>query len=119
MKSKFELEQSAKISDNIKRLRNGLGWAQSKLAQEADISGAALSKIEKGDGRIPTIVVLRKIASVLKVQPHEITGEQPEDISEFEIRNREFYRKWDVLDQLGEADQGRLKDMAERLKDIT
>lgn len=107
------------ISYNIKKLREKLNWNQSKLASEAGITAAALSKIEKGDGRVPTIVVLRKIASALKVQPYEITGEEPENISKADERNREFYRRWDILDSLSREDQDMLKGMAERLKRIT
>jgi len=112
-------EQADRISNNIKRLREGLDWNQAKLAQVAGISGAALSKIEKGEGRIPTIVLMRKLASALKVQLHEITGEEPEDISEKQERNKEFYRQWDVLDKLSKNDQDMLKGMAERLKEIS
>jgi len=114
-----KIEQANSISNNIKRLRDNMGWNQSKLAQEAGISGAALSKIEKGEGRIPTIVVLRKLASALKVQLHEITGEQSEVISVRQERNREFYRQWDILNKLSKEDQEMLKGMAERLKEIT
>ena len=112
-------DQSKIISSNIIKLRNLLGWNQSKLAHEAGISGAALSKIENGEGRIPTIVVLRKLASALKVQPYEITGEEPENLSEADGRNREFYRQWDILESLTKEDQDMLKGMAERLKKIT
>lgn len=111
--------QAQIISRNIKILRDGLGWNQSRLATEAGITAAALSKIEKGDGRVPTFVVLRKIAAALKVKPYEITGEEPANISETEERNKEFYRKWDVLDSLSREDQEMLKGMAERLKRIT
>jgi len=114
-----KISQTDIISNKIKELREKLGWNQSRLASEAGITAAALSKIEKGDGRMPTFVVLRKIASALRVQPYEITGEGPENVSEAESRNREFYRKWDVLDSLSKEDQDRLKDMAERLKEIT
>lgn len=114
-----KISQAYTISKNIKELREGLGWNQSKLASEAGITAAALSKIEKSDGRMPTIVLLRKIASALKVQLHEITGEESEKISETEERNREFYRRWDVLDSLSKEDQDILKGMAERLKRIT
>ena len=111
--------QADKISNNIKILREKLGWNQARLASEAGITAAALSKIEKGDGRVPTIVVLHKIASALRVQPYEITGEEPEKISEAESRNKEFYRKWDVLDSLSNEDQELLRGMAERLKGMT
>jgi len=111
-------EQAKKISINIKRLRGGLDWNQARLAQEAGISGAALSKIEGGE-RIPTIVVLRKLSAALKVPLHEITGEKAEEVSETDEHSREFFRKWDVLDDLSKEDQSRLRDMAERLKEIT
>lgn len=111
-------EQAKTISNNIKRLRSDLDWNQAKLAQEAGISGAALSKIEGGE-RIPTIVVLRKLSAALKVALNEITGEEIEDISGADERTREFYRRWDVLDDLSKEDQNRLRDMAERLKEIT
>lgn len=113
------IDQARIISSNIKDLRSSLGWNQSRLASEAGITAAALSKIEKGDGRVPTIVVLRKIASALKVQLYDITGEEPENLSESDERNREFYRKWDVLESLSQEDQNMLKGMAERLKRIT
>lgn len=112
-------DQAKTISNNIRALRTNLGWNQAKLAAEAGISAAALSKIEKGEDRIPTIVVLRKLASALKVPLHEITGEEPEESSEVEERNKEFYRRWDLLDELSKEDQEILKGMAERLKGIT
>lgn len=112
-------DQADIISKNIKMLREDLGWNQSKLASEAGVTAAALSKIEKGDGRVPTIVVLSKIASALRVQPNQITGEEPQNLSEAGERNREFYRKWDILERLSPEDQDLLKGMAERLKNIT
>ena len=112
-------DQAIIISRNIKSLREKLGWNQSKLASEAGITAAALSKIEKGDGRVPTIVVLNKIASALKVLPYQITGEEPQNVSETDERNREFYRKWDILEGLSQDDEDLLKGMAERLKNIT
>jgi transcriptional regulator with XRE-family HTH domain len=111
-------EQAQKISNNIKRLRSELDWNQAKLAQEAGISGAALSKIEGGE-RMPTIVVLRKLSAALKVSLHHITGEEAETAPDTDDRSREFYRRWDVLDDLSKEDQIRLRDMAERLKEIT
>lgn len=112
-------EQANYISNKIKELRVDIGWNQSKLANEAGITPAALSKIEKGDGRVPTFVVLRKIASALKVQPYELTGEEPLNLSDNDKKTLAFYRKWDVLDTLSKEDQDRLRDMAERLKQIT
>jgi len=111
-------EQATIISSNIKELRDKLSWNQSKLAKESGVTGAALSKIEQGD-RVPTIVVLRKIASALNVEVYEITGEQPVDRSELEERNYEFYRKFKSIEGLDEPDQKLLLEMAERLKGLT
>lgn len=112
-------EQAKVISESIKAFRNSLGWNQARLAEEAGISGAALSKIEQGSGRVPTIVVLRKLASALKVTVNEITGDQDESTSENSQRSVQFYRKFGVIDELSEGDQKRLLEIAERLKEIT
>ncbi len=112
-------EQAKIISRNIKAFRSQLGWNQAKLASEAGISGAALSKIEQGEQRIPTIVVLRKLANALKVEVHEITGEHPAERTETEVRHSEFYRRFGVLENLSDNDQQMLLNMAERLKGIT
>jgi|GEM_PF-1440828 len=117
MSGKFE--QSHTISNNIINLRTSLGWTQAKLAQTAGISGAALSKIEKGEGRIPTIVVLRKLANALKVDVAELTGEKHSERSASNAKALEFYRKFSVLDDLPKEDQDILLGMAERLKDVT
>lgn len=112
-------EQSDVISSNIVRLRSSLGWTQSKLAQEAGISGAALSKIEQGQGRMPTIVVLRKLATALSVEPSEITGEISASRSASEEKTLEFFRKFGLINDLSPKDQEILLGMAERLKEMT
>jgi transcriptional regulator with XRE-family HTH domain len=105
-------QQAATISKNIKHMRESLGWTQSKLANEAGVTAAALSKLEQGQGRMPTIVVLRKIASALGVKPYEITGEDaPENNGD---KSTEFYRKWGELDKLPDEDQRILREMMER-----
>jgi len=111
-------EQAQKISRNIKELREKLDWNQSYLASQAGVSAAALSKIEQGVQRVPTIVVLRKLATALKVEIHDITGEEPANRSEMEERNLEFYRKFGVLEDLDTEDQKMLINMAQRLKEI-
>ena len=112
-------EQAKIISSNIIELRKIIGWNQAKLASKADITAAALSMIEKGEKRIPTIVVLRKLANALKVEIQDITGEQPMNLSVAKERDRVFFRKFGVLDELDKEDQKTLLDMAERLKEIT
>lgn len=112
-------EQSTKISNNIKELRAERGWNQARLAEEAGITAAALSKIESGAGRIPTMVVLRKLAGALGVTVDQITGESQEVLSADDEKVSSFYRRWGALDDLPEDDQKRLLELAERLKEIT
>ena len=112
-------QQAATISSNIKRLRSSINWTQAKLADEAGITGAALSKIEQGEKRIPTIVVLRKIASALNVSVHEITGESGDILSSEDEDTRAFHRKWGMLEELSKDDQEMLIGMAERLRKMT
>ncbi len=112
-------QQAAIIRNNIKQLRCSINWTQAKLAEEAGITGAALSKIEQGEKRIPTVVVLRKIASALKVPVHEITGESTDTVSPKNLETRAFHRKWGVLEKLSEDDQEMLFGMAERLRNMT
>jgi len=112
-------EQATIISNNIKRLRELAQWTQAKLAEESGITGAALSKIEKGDGRMPTIVVLRKISAALKVPVQELTGESMDEFSEDAEKTRAFHRKWGMLEELDKKDQDALFGMAERLRKMT
>ncbi|MBL1146541.1 MAG: helix-turn-helix transcriptional regulator [Pseudomonadota bacterium] len=111
-------QQARIISQNIKRLRDEKGWNQSTLAAKAGITPAALSQIEKGDKRLPTFVVLRKLASALNVEPFELAGDAPPP-SGIEQKSREFYRRWDILEDLSDDDQKMLRGMAERLKEMT
>lgn len=112
--------QSAIISINIKRLRDSWGLTQAELARKATITPAALSKIESGDGRVPTMVVLRKLAGALGVSVDEITGERPvAAISPQDEKVVSFYRRFETLANLDEEDQKRLLELAERLKGIS
>lgn len=110
--------QAQIISKNLKAFRNGLGWNQARLAKEADISGAALSKIEKGESRVPTIDVLNKLANALRVESCEITGEkEPSENNKLEC-STEFYRRFGVISELCEADQCMILAFAERLRNL-
>lgn len=114
-----ERVQADLISTNIKRLRESLGWNQSKLASEAGISGAALSKIEQGDGRMPTMIVLQKLAGALKVPVSDITGEEARNRSEEDVRYTEFYRKYGDIEKLPQGDQELFQKMVERLAELS
>lgn len=111
--------QADLISSNIKRLRESLGWNQSKLANEAGISGAALSKIEQGDGRMPTMIVLQKLAGALRVPVSDITGEEARNRTEDEVKYTEFYRRFGEIANLPKSDQEIFEKMLERLTELS
>lgn len=110
-----KLKQSLKISSNIKRLRDKNGWTQARLAKEAGVTAAALSKIETGDGRIPTIVVLRKLASALGVSAAEISGEESFASTPTE-KTAEFFRMWGDIEDIPATDQETMRVLLAQFK---
>jgi len=60
---------------NIKALREGKGWTQEKLAQEAGISYQTLIKIEHGGIKNPRIETLIKIAKSLEVSLDKLVND--------------------------------------------
>jgi transcriptional regulator with XRE-family HTH domain len=66
-------DSGALIGQRIRQARERLGYNQAKLAQEAEITPAAISQIEGGD-RTPSTPILRKLASVLRVSTDFLLG---------------------------------------------
>ncbi|WP_319479106.1 helix-turn-helix transcriptional regulator [uncultured Draconibacterium sp.] len=62
-----------KIGENIVRLRDQKGLRQIDLAIELNIDDSSLRRIESGRTN-PTIITLKKIADVLKVNLSEIVN---------------------------------------------
>lgn len=58
-------EESVKLGDTVKRLREEAGWSIQRLAREAGVSSATIFKIEK-DRMVPSVTVLLKLARALK-----------------------------------------------------
>ena len=55
------------IGNSVRRLRKKKGLSQEKLARRADISLNALTKIESGFARRPSIQTVVKLARALEV----------------------------------------------------
>jgi transcriptional regulator with XRE-family HTH domain len=60
------------FGNNLKRLRKREGLSQEKLARLADISLNALTKIESGFAKKPTIQTVVKLARALEVSIDEL-----------------------------------------------
>ena len=56
------------LGENVRRLRRGLALTQEQLAFEAQIDLTYLGGIERGR-RNPSLLVMARIAAVLKVSP--------------------------------------------------
>jgi len=66
------------IGANVRRLRKSRGLSQEALAGEAGLAMRHLGRIERGEGN-PTVVVLAKLAEVLRVHPADLYKEEPSD----------------------------------------
>ena len=59
---------------NIKDLRKKNGWSQQKLAEKAQLSYNAITKIEQGCATHPTIQTIVKIADAFNVSVDALIG---------------------------------------------
>ena len=62
------------LSNRIKELRKKSGWSQQKLAERAGLSYNAITKIEQGAAKRPTIQTIVKIADAFKVSLDVLVG---------------------------------------------
>lgn len=67
----------------VKAARDRLGWTQERLATEAGMQQAAISKLERGGGRrLPTVTTLTAIAGALGVTTDYLLGRVEPDAEE-------------------------------------
>lgn len=64
------------IRNNLRKLRKKKGLSQEKLARLADISLNALTKIESGFAKKPTIQTVVKLAKALEVSIDDLVKER-------------------------------------------
>lgn len=58
----------------IRKLRRRAGWSQQRLAERAGLSYNAITKIEQGAAKRPTIQTMIKIADAFGVSLDELVG---------------------------------------------
>ena len=68
------MEIRARLSLNMRRLRQSKGWSQEEFAHEAGLHRIYVSDLERG-ARNPTITVLDKLAIALEVKVGELLDE--------------------------------------------
>ena len=62
------------LSEKVKKLRKEKGWSQQKLAEKAGLSFNAVTKIEQGLAKHPTLKTLISLADVFEVSLDELAG---------------------------------------------
>ena len=62
------------LSKKVKELRKHKGWSQQKLAEKAGLSFNAITKIEQGLAKSPTLNTLIKLSDAFGVTLDELAG---------------------------------------------
>ena len=62
------------LAKRIKELRKQKGWSQQKLAEKTGLSFNAITKIEQGLAKSPTLKTLIKLADVFGVTIDNLAG---------------------------------------------
>lgn len=104
--------ETNKLAKQIRCYREEIGWSQSELARQAGITSAAVSMIEKG-GRWPSLVVAKKIATVLHTSIENLMGEESLAVQQF--KTIVFAARFWILDGLSPEDKAIIIMVAKRL----
>jgi transcriptional regulator with XRE-family HTH domain len=88
---KAKREESLKIGEVIRKIREAKGWSREKLAEAAGLSSAGVYKIEQ-NLMTPTIITLAKIARALKKDIRDFLKDTFETDKEYQIirKNERF-----------------------------
>jgi len=62
------------LSKRLKELRKERNWTQQELAQKADLSFNAVTKIEQGAAKHPTLKTLLKLSEAFGIGLDELVG---------------------------------------------
>ena len=60
------------ITKNLRKLREGKGLSQEKLARLADVANNTLIKMETGENKNPTLETLKRVAKALEVSIEDL-----------------------------------------------
>ena len=62
------------LAKRLKELRKERNWTQQKLAEKAGLSFNAITKIEQGAAKHPTLRTLLKLADAFEISLDELVG---------------------------------------------
>jgi len=108
------------VGREVRRLREGRGWNQAKLAVEAGMAPSAVNQIENGK-RSPSATSLTKLADALGVEVRDLFPLEQAPLPDFEeegLMDRPEVREW--LQEQGHMDREQFLSWAEDLEfDVT
>jgi transcriptional regulator with XRE-family HTH domain len=64
------------LSKRLKELRKKRDWTQQELAQKANLSFNAITKIEQGAAKHPTLKTLLKLSEAFQIGLDELIGRE-------------------------------------------
>ena len=62
------------LAERVKKFRTQKGWSQQKLAEKTGLSFNAITKIEQGLAKHPTLKTLVKLADIFGVSLDKLVG---------------------------------------------
>jgi transcriptional regulator with XRE-family HTH domain len=101
-----------KIHEKIKMLRQQKGWSQTQLANKLDVHSQHISRYERGNSN-PSAETLTKFAEVFGVSVDYLLNEDAENISAYQIKDKQLQRYFEEVDQLNEEDKNLIKGVIE------
>lgn len=104
---------SKKLGDKLKSLRDKRGWSQGQVAKKVSADPHRISKYERGV-IFPTVDMLIKLAKAFGVTLDDLLLDN-RDINIDQISNPELTRRFNKISQLSEEDQQALIVMMDAL----
>lgn len=72
--SLFCMTDAERLGESLRALRSARGWSQTQTAQTAGVAQTVVSRLERGEGKQPSAMVLQRLASAFGVEVRDLTG---------------------------------------------
>jgi transcriptional regulator with XRE-family HTH domain len=87
------MDQDQGVGREVRRLREALGWSQTRLAVEAGMSVSGISMIENGHRNLST-ATLAKLAEALGVEVRDLFPLDQAPLPDFKAERRDPTKRW-------------------------
>lgn|GEM_PF-590760 len=101
-----------KIHEKIKMLRQQKGWSQTQLANKLNVHSQHISRYERGNSN-PSAETLTKFAEIFGVSVDYLLNDDAENVSTYQIKDKQLQRYFEEVDKLNEEDKNLIKGVIE------